>query len=145
MLNNKAMPAGRQAFTLLESILAIFIVTMGTGGIFVLVNQNILSANSAKSKLVAAYLAQEGMEITRNIRDSNFLKIRKGVDGISWDTGITSSDWQPVVFIDGTPSNFQRKITILENGDILNVSTQVSWKERGISHQFIIKENLHKL
>ena len=142
---NKAMPAGRQGFTLLETIISIFIVTMGVGAVFALVNQTIGGTQIISSKLTATYLAQEGIESIREIRDSNFLKIHKGVGGVNWDANIVSSDWQPVVFIDGTPNNFQRRTIITPDGiNILNVSVEVSWQERGGPHKVIVQENLYK-
>ena len=142
---NKAMPAGRQGFTLLEAIISIFIVTMGVGAVFALVNQTIGGTQIISSKLTATYLAQEGIESIREIRDSNFLKIHKGVGGVNWDTGIVSSGLTDIVFMDGTANNFKRKITITPDGiNILNVSVEVSWQERGGPHKVIVQENLYK-
>lgn len=132
-----------RGFTLLEAIVSIFIVTVGVGGVFMLINQTISSGQNVSSKLKATYLAQEGIENIRNVRDSNWLKQRAN-PAVLWDEGITSSGWQPVVFIDGTQSNFQRKITITPMADILKVLVEVSWQERGNTHQAAVQENLYK-
>lgn len=79
----------KNGFTLLEVILAIFILTMGVVGSFTLIQSTLISASLNKSKLIAYYLAQEGIEITRNARDNNLLAIHRGVGGIEWDDGIT--------------------------------------------------------
>jgi len=68
-----------------------FIVIVGVGAVFTLVNQTISSNRAASSRLTAIYLAQEGIEIVRNIRDGNFLKIHNG-ESISWDNGIANSN-----------------------------------------------------
>lgn len=134
-----------KGFTLLEAIVSIFIVTVGVGAVFPLVSQTISGTQIITSKLTATYLAQEGIESVREIRDSNFLKIHKGIAGVNWDTGIASSVSQPVVFADGTSSNFQREIIITPDGsDILKVSVEVSWQDRWGSHKVIVQENLYK-
>ena len=63
----------KKGFTILEVILAITILTLAVGGSFVLVSRAIASVSVAQSKLIASYLAQEGIEIVKNIRDTNWL------------------------------------------------------------------------
>jgi len=79
----------RSGFTLIEVIVAIFILTIGVMGAYAVVQQIIASTSITSSRLVAAYLAQEGIEIVRNIRDSNWLA------GDSWDEGITGCGPSP--------------------------------------------------
>ena len=81
----------KNAFTLLEVILAIFILTVGVAGSFVLIQSTLISASLNKSKLTAYYLAQGGIEIIRNARDNNLLAIHRGVGGLEWDDGITDA------------------------------------------------------
>ena len=76
MLNNVKIKNGA-GFTLIEVIVAIFIITVGVGGTVTLINQTISFTQITSSKLVATYLVQEGIEIVKNIRDSNFLEIHK--------------------------------------------------------------------
>jgi len=66
-------------FTLLEVIVAIFILTVGVGGSFVLIQQTLSASLMAQSRLIAAYLAQEGIEVVRNIRDNNWLEQRESL------------------------------------------------------------------
>jgi len=63
-----------KGFTLLEVILAITILTIAVGGSFALISQTIAAVSVIQSKLIASYLVQEGMEIVKNIRDTNWLK-----------------------------------------------------------------------
>ncbi len=72
-----------KGFTLLEVIAAIFLLTTGVIGILSLISQTIVSTQITSSRLVASYLAQEGIEIVKNLRDTNFLKINKG-ETINW-------------------------------------------------------------
>jgi type II secretory pathway pseudopilin PulG len=76
-----------KSFTLLEAIVAIFVITTGVIGVYSLIIQTLSASNSSKEKLIAAYLAQEGIEIVRNIRDTNW--VAKQTDPTrNWDTGL---------------------------------------------------------
>lgn len=62
-----------KGFTIIELVISIFILSLAVVGVFSAFNiMSIFSADSA-DRLTAAYLAQEGMEIIRNIRDTNWL------------------------------------------------------------------------
>ena len=81
-------------FTLIELIISIFILSVGIVGIFSAFSiVTILTANTV-DQLTASYLAQDGMEIVRNIRDTNWLNMDAGspanaswVDGLSCALG----------------------------------------------------------
>ena len=75
-------------FTILEVILAITVLTLAVGGSFILISQTIGSVSVIQSRLIASYLIQEGLEIVRNIRDSNWLKNQ------GWDQGLPAGDWE---------------------------------------------------
>ncbi len=127
-----------KGFTLIELMVSIFILTTGTVGAFSLIRNTLTFTNVTSSQLAAAYLAQEGVEIIRDIRDSNWLKARTN-PSLAWDNGIAAGtdyrlDYQSLIFPDtlcgadtylkynnstkyfncssGTNSIFQRKITI---------------------------------
>ena len=78
-----------KGFTLLEVITAIFILTVGVGGSVLLTQQTLSASSVIESKLVAAYLAQEGVEIIRNVRDANWLENRT-TGTTSWKDGLTN-------------------------------------------------------
>ncbi len=62
-----------KSFTLIETVVAVSILTVGTLGAFSLIQKTIGLTSASSSQLTAAYLAQEEIEIVRNIRDSNWL------------------------------------------------------------------------
>lgn len=74
-------------FTLLEMMIAVFVILVGILGVMSLLQRIIFSSSITSSRLTAAYLAQEGAEIVRNIRDTNWLEARTAVN--SWDEGLT--------------------------------------------------------
>ncbi len=57
---------------MLEVMVAIFLVIMGLAAVLTLTTQSISGASRSATKLVAANLAQEGIEIVKSIRDLNY-------------------------------------------------------------------------
>ena len=157
-----------KSFTLIEVLAAIFLITVGVMAALIVINQTTVFTQVTSSRLVASYLAQEGIEIVKNIRDSNFLKIHKGIiaeehwiDGLTGceggceadydDSGLVSADRYLKInggfynYDSGIETAFKRKITITPDGsDILKVLVEVSWTERGRTHQVTAQENLYK-
>lgn len=61
----------RQAgFTLIETIVALAIFATSIVGLIVVTSQGVADTNLAKNKITASYLAQEGVELVRNLRDN---------------------------------------------------------------------------
>src|SRR3989338_3959528 len=69
--------------SILEVIVAILIITIGMVGVLSLVIQNIQAQYINKNILIASGLAQEGLELVRNIRDLNWLTL-----GNAWNQSI---------------------------------------------------------
>lgn len=67
----------RQAFSLVEIMIVLFIISLGLVGILSLIVQNIQSSDYNKNNLIAYQLSQEGVEIVRRLRDSNW---KRGFD-----------------------------------------------------------------
>jgi len=155
----------KRGFTLLEVILAIFVIMVGIAGTLGIIQQGISYTQLSSSRLAANYLAQEGIEIVRNIRDANWLEMRTNSD-ITWSDGIPSGDWEAdyktqnltrsytgtplnidssgfYSYSSGSPTKFKRKITIAKDTDILKISVQVEWQERGRNNQVTAQENLY--
>ena len=65
-------------FTLVEALVIVFIIVVGVVGVAALITGLIRPSANVASRLEASYLAQEGIEIVRNMRDTNFLAIRSG-------------------------------------------------------------------
>ncbi|MDO8261192.1 MAG: prepilin-type N-terminal cleavage/methylation domain-containing protein, partial [Candidatus Magasanikbacteria bacterium] len=62
-----------KGFSLAELIIVLGILTMGLLGIVSLIFQNMQVENLTKNYLIASVLAQEGVEVVRNIRDENWI------------------------------------------------------------------------
>ncbi len=79
----------KQGFTVLESIVAILVLSLAISGAFAAVRQGLHQSILSKDEVRAFYLAQEAVEIVRNKRDTNQLAFLN--DGTTnWLSGITS-------------------------------------------------------
>lgn len=63
----------KQGFSLVEVMVVMSVVVIGLLGIASLSTQNIQAQNLNDQELVASMLAQEGIELVRNIRDRNWI------------------------------------------------------------------------
>lgn len=77
--NNKKL---NKAFTIIETLVAISIFTSAILGLLSFSAGSIADTNYSKNKLIATYLAQEGLEYMRNLRDTYVLFQSNG-----WGTG----------------------------------------------------------
>ncbi|MFA6257297.1 MAG: type II secretion system protein [Candidatus Paceibacterota bacterium] len=57
-------------YTLIETLVALSIFSISILGILVTLSQSVADTSYAQKKVVAAYLAQEGIEYVRNLRDT---------------------------------------------------------------------------
>ena len=156
-----------RGFTIIEVTTAVFIITVGVVGVFSLIQQVFVFTSVSGSRLVSSYLSQEGIEIVRNIRDSNWLEQRSN-PFLLWDDGLPSGNWEAdynsqslsqvysatsYLNLDssgfysyslGSPTRFKRKISVLKpQADILEISVEVIWDERGRSHSVTAQYNLY--
>ena len=82
----------KTGFTIIELIISIFILSIAIVGIFSAFSIVTILTSDTVDRLAATYLAQEGMEIVRNIRDTNWLNMDAGVSGVAWDNGFNSCE-----------------------------------------------------
>lgn len=99
-----------RGFTVLESIVAIFILSLSISGAFAAVRDGLSDSAISKDEVKAFYLAQEAVEIIKNKRDSNQLSKLNG-DLNTWLTGISENPSDPCYFgkvcmVDVVTTNF---------------------------------------
>jgi len=73
----------QKAFTLVEVLIAISILVVGILSGFILIAKVLYNTAVIQDRLTASFLAQEGIELVRQVRDSNFLKIMNG-ESVEW-------------------------------------------------------------
>jgi prepilin-type N-terminal cleavage/methylation domain-containing protein len=158
----------RRAFTLLETLVAVAVLLMALLGPFSIAQQALKSAYYARDQVTAFYLAQEGVEFVRAIRDQNYLS------GSAWLTGIDACTDVPCIVdfpnftytvcpqgvcppirvsqigglynhVTGTDSPFTRYVVLTpsaSNPDQMIVSVTISWRSAGVPRVFTIQERL---
>ncbi|MEX2145041.1 MAG: prepilin-type N-terminal cleavage/methylation domain-containing protein [Candidatus Spechtbacterales bacterium] len=151
---NHGFSASRSyGFTLLEVIISVFILSIGTLTVLGLISDSLQVVSVTKKAVIAANLAQEGIEAVRGIRDGNWIQ------GESYDNGLTSGDscvnynstslispcadstiyWNGSKYSHsgGSATDFLRTINIANDSDseglpYLRVRSTVSWDSRSI-------------
>ena len=152
----------KKSFTLLEVILAIFVLGVAASGAYTLIYRVLNFSSLLAPKVAASYLAQEGLEIVRNIRDSNWLNDDNWVNGLDNCSNGCEADYlstalQPYRnrylkindnglynYSTGSNSHFKRKIIIetISNNEI-KVTSKVSYSLKGSDFQVSLFEYLY--
>ncbi len=66
-----------QGFSFIESVIATFIILVGMMAVLQLMSKNIKNTFGNRKQTKAVFLAQEGVELIRNIRDNNWAQNNK--------------------------------------------------------------------
>jgi len=154
----------KKGFTLIEVIIAISIIVVGIISCIALISSSISGVTAGKSKIIAAGLAQEGVEIVRNIRDNNWTNYKRTID--TWRDGLNEGNWlvqhnnQSLIpylsvqlkkdsngfyqYDNGADMGFYRKINISYVGDNqIKVLSEVTWQEKGRNQSIQIENRLY--
>ncbi len=115
-----------EGFTLLETLVAVSIFSVALIGIMSVLGSGISNTNYVKQKMIATYLAQEGVEYVRNMRDTEVLY---GVGTVAerWDRFKNNSNIGNTV---PTPSDsgFTRIVSTTEESvNEVKISSIVTW------------------
>jgi prepilin-type N-terminal cleavage/methylation domain-containing protein len=71
-----------RGFTLVETLVAVAILMISIAGPLVVASKGLNAAIFARDQMMASYLAQESLELIKNIRDNNVVVGDSWVDGI---------------------------------------------------------------
>ncbi len=92
------LKASSRGQMLLEAMVAMGILTVAVFAIFSMLTRSTSLNRTISQQYVATYLAAEGLELAKNITDSNLLAC-----GTNWRTGATNGTWE----VDYTDSEFR--------------------------------------
>ncbi len=122
----------KKGFTIIELMAAIIVIAIGILGAYSVVQRVFTITSSASHRLTAAYLAQEGIENVRNIRDNNWIQ-KKG-----WNIGISNTSESGVLL------GYNRNTTIsIIDAKTLGVSVSVSWNILGNNGSIAVNEKIY--
>lgn len=113
-----------KGFTIIEIIIAIFILSIAVISVYSAFSVMDILSDDATDRLTATYLSQEGIEIARNIRDTNWLRcLDASCDWNSYLVG-TSPDCSNGCEADFTdyPSTEKSLAPFVEDGRYLKIS-----------------------
>ena len=144
-----------KGFTLIEVLVAVFVLSLAITGMMSVLSRGLTNIDNAKNKIIATYLAQEGIESILNTRDayviggyswntfrSNLITLCGNSNGCYIDLGIMDmyKDNDPNKYklyinnggystdVSSNYSGFKRKITAQQKTlDEVSVSSTVSW------------------
>jgi len=156
----------KSGFTLIEVITVLFVTSLGLVGVLTLIVQNIQSQSINKNNLIAYQLAQEGIELIRKTRDSNWRQGQnwdKNLDHKSYymdyrddkphelhnqSEGILKQDASGFYYHDAASSDpnssFTRVITLDDQGNhAFYVRSVITWGERGRSYSYVLETMIY--
>ncbi|MFH1308789.1 MAG: type II secretion system protein [Patescibacteria group bacterium] len=156
-INNKKNNQ-KKGFTLVETLVALSIFLVSIVGIMSVLASGLTNINQAKKKMTATFLAQEGIEYMRNIRDTNVLYSIDGWSDFLTETtnsGCTTNDGCDInnnlLIIpcsSGCPillSSFNRTIKIELNNlnsEEVKVFSTVFWNQGNSTKSVTLSESL---
>lgn len=158
--------SARKGFTIVEALIAIAILLTAVVGPISLIGDATHRLYYSRDRLIALNLAQEGIEVVRQKRDSNMLGL------VAWDTGITAGNYlisatssTPIVstaqttpqtvYMDsygfytqngGTATQFKRivNMSVVTAGTEMKASSTVTWTTGGQAGTVTVSEYLYK-
>lgn len=145
-------------FTLIETLFAVLLFTTSLVALMAVAGRGISSNTTAREDLTARYLALEGLEVARNIRDTNYVltdpaPLVTGLDcvygcDIDYPTGggapqLVPGNGQLFVGSDGSYSSdpngtltpFSREVSIFVSNQPdgeLTIQSRVTWQSKGV-------------
>lgn len=151
-----------RAFTLVEVLVALAVLSIGLVPAFYHVTGAVLLAGRIRDSLITANLAQEGVEIVRSLRDANWFKGLAYDDGfddclpggcsVQFDSG-SVLDKQGALRLDpatglyqyqrGEPTPYTRTLYITRLPDSVRVESVVQWDYRGQPREYRVRAYLY--
>lgn len=124
----------KNGFTILELMVTIVVILIGVLGAYSVIQDILLSTAKSSNRLTATYLAQEGIELIRNERDTNWII----GPPTSWTNNILN-----INNVENVLTHYERITRTSLNENALNVIVEVSWDIRGSSGIISVEERLY--
>lgn len=119
----------KKGFSLLEAILSVFVLSTAMVAVLGLMASNLKDSLDAMDQETAGFLAQEGTELARNIRDTNWKNNQDSFDSSSFPASSTvgqnvgcRAKYNDAVFSVCNGANMNNKILNLDNNNEFYIS-----------------------
>ncbi len=154
-------------FTLVETLVSLFILSIAISATLAIITFNLNNANFVKNNFIASGLAQEGAEVVRNLRDTDWFtpgqsfgylggtSVANGVYCVQWDSELLT----PIASCSnplkkdasgtyqhgsGSATIFSRTVTVDPvSASELRITVNVTWPERGGIRTISAEEHLY--
>lgn len=122
---NKLMKKNKknnQGQLIIESSIALSILIIGFLAIVTLLTRSLAANQNAVNRLIAAHLAEEGIEVVKNIIDTNIVK--KTIDStIAWNEGLPAGEYEAAFDSNSLSPNLSRFLLLDKNSGFYNYSS----------------------
>lgn len=96
--------SSNSGFTIVETLVAITILMIAIAGPLTIAQKGLLASSYARDQMIASFLAQDGLEYAKNVRDNN-LRNRDVIDWLYGLSSCTSHDPCSINTLDGDPTS----------------------------------------
>lgn len=148
-----------KGFSLIGVIVTMFIVSVGLMGVLGLADMSLKAAGLSKMRLIASGLAQEGVEVIKNMRKSNlewddwYTNVVNGDYRIQYNSASLLSFSETPLKLDvtsglyqydsGDNTTFYRKVSLTNiSGNEVKMTVEVKWLLKGDEHTLTIEDRL---
>jgi len=148
----------KNGFSLIGVIIALFVVAIGLTGIVSLASISLKSATTSEMRLIASGLAQEGVEIVRDIRRGNanwdnwYSSIGNGNYRVQYNnTNLISFAETPLKldgngyyqYTTGNNSSFYRRVNFVKiSANEIKLTVEIKWKIRDQWSYLTVEDHL---
>ncbi|MBP6925825.1 MAG: prepilin-type N-terminal cleavage/methylation domain-containing protein [Candidatus Pacebacteria bacterium] len=94
-------------FTLIEALVAIFIFSLALVSLITITSRGVTGIAQARDQVTAQFLAQEGIEMARNTRDTHFVQFLNNTPPVTWYTDLSVCTQNNPCFVDLNGDNYE--------------------------------------
>lgn len=159
MNSRTKLPRSRKGHLLIEAAIALSILMLALGGIFAFISQSLALIKVVESQHLASFLAAEGIEVVKNIIDTNVINFR------AWNNGISNGKYEVIfnseslesyqdrfLLFDGLSKTYNysigeqtpfRRMIIIKNigSDQAQVNSLVRWRIRDANYEINLEDH----
>jgi len=148
----------------MEVIISVAVITTAIVASISLISYSVSSIVSNQNKMIAIHLAQEGIEIVKNIRDTNWLLDKRGE--LNWRDGLDEGNYRVQYnqvsllsfsntslkinsnniyqYSSGSRTPFYRRISIVHiSNEQIKVVCEITWQEKARNKSVQLESRLY--